>query len=320
MVLGLYFQQYCYSVFLNLYGYLNNSLFYSKKPKAFFRTDVPPPTLFCAEVKVENESQLVTEFEELLQFYPEGISITHTFGFYTQKYQKPLPIQEPAPLIAFFEKHCGKFRKWKKDGNTMVALRNYQPAPSTKVSKPIVCQPPQDVGILTGARPKVSPPQRLPTPEVVCHPTTKTPTEQLQWAATDIRLASPTKKTSLQTITVAAQSPTSNPTLRKVTPVSVRVPQRDGNLPATFGTVLRIRVRPIVIKNYIPLHFFVGVPKPKIKNVCEPGTEIERQELPSTCDKEYFFIIVGEVYSPGEFYWFLSENRGAIEGLTDDMT
>lgn len=64
-----------------------------------------------------------------------------------------------------------------------------------------------------------------------------------------------------------------------------------------------------------------GVTKPKVKNVYQPDTEITRQQFPNDIsDFDYFFIIVGEVYSPGEFYWFLSDNRKAIESLTDDLT
>lgn len=48
---------------------------------------------------------------------------------------------------------------------------------------------------------------------------------------------------------------------------------------------------------------------------------MNRQAFPSNVDSfDYFFLIVAEVYSPGEFYWFLSENRKAIEDLTDNMT
>lgn len=66
---------------------------------------------------------------------------------------------------------------------------------------------------------------------------------------------------------------------------------------------------------------YVGVTTPKVKNVYEPSTEITRQQFPPDLgDFDYFFLIIAEVYSPGEFYWFLSENRKAIEGLTDDMT
>lgn len=60
---------------------------------------------------------------------------------------------------------------------------------------------------------------------------------------------------------------------------------------------------------------------PTLRDVCTPDTVIPMQELPSDIDDyEYFFIIVAELYSPGKFYWFLSDQRKAIEELTDDMT
>ena len=69
------------------------------------------------------------------------------------------------------------------------------------------------------------------------------------------------------------------------------------------------------------LFFFVGVPRPKIQNVYYADTPMARQAFPPNVgDFDYFFLIVAEVYSPGEFYWFLSENRKPIEDLTDDMT
>ena len=66
---------------------------------------------------------------------------------------------------------------------------------------------------------------------------------------------------------------------------------------------------------------YVGVPKPKIKNVYEADISVARQAFPPNIgDFEYFYLIVAEVYSPGEFYWFLNENQKSIEDLTDDMT
>jgi hypothetical protein len=63
------------------------------------------------------------------------------------------------------------------------------------------------------------------------------------------------------------------------------------------------------------------VRKPEIKYVYEPDIPVARQALPGNlANFDYFFLIVAEVYSPGEFYWFLSENRKPIEDLTDDMT
>lgn len=192
---------------------------------------------------MENESQLTTEFQNLLQSYPEGIAISNAFGLYSRKYQKPSPIQEPLPLINFFEKHADVFKKWKKDGNTIVALKNPQPVAVTSISEPTSSQPLQvESSSLLGAIPKVfPPPQRMPTPEAVYRPMTETP-NQLKWAATDIRVQSPSNK-AIQTLTVAwdcnpTPSTTSNPNLRKVTPVSVRFPHRERDIPATFGTSL----------------------------------------------------------------------------------
>lgn len=64
-----------------------------------------------------------------------------------------------------------------------------------------------------------------------------------------------------------------------------------------------------------------AIATPRVPNVYQPDTKMTRQKFPSGTDNtEFFFIIVAEVYSPGEFYWFLSENRKAIETLTDNMT
>ena len=60
--------------------------------------------------------------------------------------------------------------------------------------------------------------------------------------------------------------------------------------------------------------------KPKVKNVVDTNTMIVHQEFPPDLgDYEFFFVVVAEVYSPGRFFWFLSDNRPAIESLTDDM-
>lgn len=63
-----------------------------------------------------------------------------------------------------------------------------------------------------------------------------------------------------------------------------------------------------------------GVSRPKIKNVVTETTIFLHEDFPADLDPfDFFFVIVGEVYSPGKFYWFFSENKQAIESLTDDM-
>ena len=57
-----------------------------------------------------------------------------------------------------------------------------------------------------------------------------------------------------------------------------------------------------------------------MKNVVTTSTVFLYEDFPMDLEPyEYFFVIVGEVFSPGKFYWFFSDNRKAIESLTDDM-
>ena len=66
---------------------------------------------------------------------------------------------------------------------------------------------------------------------------------------------------------------------------------------------------------------YLGVSKPKVKDVYTPDVVLKYQDMPSDLgEQDYFFLVVGEVYSPGQFYWFLRRNLAAIETLTDDMT
>ena len=94
-------------------------------------------------------------------------------------------------------------------------------------------------------------------------------------------------------------------------------------LPAGFGNALLHLLTTWFI--YIIYIIFMccvsGVSKPKVDNVFTPDMVLTHQEMSAAFDlPEYFFIIVAEVYSPGKFYWFLRENRTAIESLTDTMT
>ena len=60
-----------------------------------------------------------------------------------------------------------------------------------------------------------------------------------------------------------------------------------------------------------------GVPRPRQRNVVTDGTLLRRQELPRAAQlvatDDYFFLIVAEIYSPSKFYWFLKDQRRAIE-------
>ena len=91
-------------------------------------------------------------------------------------------------------------------------------------------------------------------------------------------------------------------------------------LPASFGNALFTHY--LIHYLYIFLICCVsGVSKPKVENVFTPDMVLTHQEMPTEFNlPEFFFIIVGEVYSPGKFYWFLRENRTAIESLSDTMT
>lgn len=95
----------------------------------------------------------------------------------------------------------------------------------------------------------------------------------------------------------------------------------DKELPATFGKYLTLLNVPLILSCYHFYGYFAGLARPQVKNVVDSSTVFIHQEFPPDLNPlEFFFIIIAEVYSPGRFYWFLSENKEAIEGLTDDMT
>ena len=72
----------------------------------------------------------------------------------------------------------------------------------------------------------------------------------------------------------------------------------------------------------LPAHF--GARRPKVRDTWTVELEMPVQELPERLTPEgeldYMFIIVGEVFSPSKFFWFLKTNRRAIEDLSDQMT
>ncbi|XP_046643908.1 uncharacterized protein LOC124329028 [Daphnia pulicaria] len=296
-----------------------------------------PPLRTCSSV--EYESQLVSEFQNLFQFYPDGIDIAHVFALYSNKFKKEVYLQNIEPNLtsfAFFQRHGNVFRLWKRSDNTLVGLAGHETLRPSQLETAIP-SPHADRGSLTGAVPKMHTPNNAAysngqsptnraTPKFQS-PTTAVPVQftsptnvaatpqsedtmyrttnghivQTQWAALDIRTRIPGTK-PLQSMIVGGRD--SDETLarialQKVVPVPWHAPPRaDEVLPDTFG-----------------------VRKPKIKNVYEVNIPVGRQAFPGNlADFDYFFLIVAEVYSPGEFYWFLSENRKPIEDLTDDMT
>lgn len=298
---------------------------------------------------VEYECQLVSEFEKLLLSYPNGVNTAYIFALYSSRYKKEVDLHRIEPnlsSISFFKRHEHVFRVWKCSENVMVAL--VVPYCVDASQLPTANQSPlAEKGRLTGAIPKgqfsknaghqnfqppthavhpmfQSPPKVAPpifqSPTKAVPVQFKSPTEaagfsaegvnrtansqafQPKWSATDIRTRNPTAET-FQTVTTEWNSP-------KHSPVTHLTPSKmiHGGCHANS-----------IADEVLPVTF--GVRRPKIKNVYEPDTEITRQAFPSNlANFDYFFLIVAEVYSPGEFYWFLSENRKLIEDLTDDMT
>ncbi|XP_057371402.1 tudor domain-containing protein 7A-like isoform X2 [Daphnia carinata] len=306
-----------------------------------------PSSHTCSNV--EYERQLVSEFEKLLLAYPNGVNTAHIFALYSSRYKKEVDLHQIQPNLSsinFFKRHEHVFRIWKCSENVMVALVGPYRVDTSQL--PNANQPPlEERGSLTGAIPKgqfskntehpnsqppthavysmfQSPPKAAPpmfqSPTKAVPFQFKTPLKatgfsaedvnrtansnafQPKLSATDIRLRNPDAG-AYQTVTTewnsAKHSPVAHLTPSNMIPGSCHAPAvADEALPVTFG-----------------------VRRPKINNVYEPDTEITKQAFPSNLASfDYFFLIVAEVYSPGEFYWFLSENRKPIEDLTDDMT
>ncbi|KAI9564647.1 hypothetical protein GHT06_008388 [Daphnia sinensis] len=303
---------------------------------------IPSPRT-CSSV--EYESLLVSEFEKLLQSYPNGVNTAHIFALYSSRYKKEVNLHQIEPNLSsvnFFKRHEHIFRIRKCSENVMVALVVPHRVDTSQL--PTANQSPlEERGSLTGAIPKGQfsktglPNSQTPThamyqsPPKVAPPIFQSPTKavplqfksptkaasftaesvnrtannhafQLKWSATDIRLRNPDAET-FQIVTTewnaAKHSPAAHLTPPKMAPGSYHAPSiADKVLPVTFG-----------------------VRRPKINDVYEPDTEITKQAFPpNLANFDYFFLIVAEVYSPGEFYWFLSENRKPIEDLTDEMT
>ncbi|EFX88889.1 hypothetical protein DAPPUDRAFT_234144 [Daphnia pulex] len=269
------------------------------------------------------------------QSYPDGIDIAHVFALYSNKFKKEVYLQKIEPNLtsfAFFQRHSNVFRLWKRSDNILVGLAgNETLRPQLETAIP---SPHADRGSLTGAVPKIHTPNNAAYSNVQSPTNRATPKFQSPTSAVPVQFTSPTN------VAATPQSKdiyrTTNGQIVQWTALDIRT-----RIPGTkpFQTVIvggrdsEETLARIVPQKLVPVPWHAppradevvpdtfGVRKPKIKYVYEADIPVARQAFPGNlADFDYFFLIVAEVYSPGEFYWFLSENRKPIEDLTDDMT
>ena len=90
-------------------------------------------------------------------------------------------------------------------------------------------------------------------------------------------------------------------------------------VPDTFGMITSLKLFELPFLKFISYFFHsVGPARSRMKNVVTDTTVFLYEDF-SPKPYEYFFIILGEVYSPGKFYWIFSDNHKALESLSDDM-
>lgn len=215
----------------------------------------------------------MSEFQNLFQFYPDGIDIAHVFALYSNKFKKEVYLQNIEPNLtsfAFFQRHGNVFRLWKRSDNTMVGLAGHETLRPSQLETAIP-SPHADRGSLTGAVPKIHTPNNAaysnvqsptnratpkfqsPTtavPVQFTSPTNVAATPQsediyrttnghlVQWTASDIRTRIPGTK-PLQTVIVGGRDSEENLARiapQKLVPVPWHAPPRvDEVLPDTFG-------------------------------------------------------------------------------------
>lgn len=144
---------------------------------------------------VQYEGQLVAEFQNLLQSYPDGVDTAHVFAFYSNRYKKEVNFHQVEPnmtSVTFFKRHEHVFRLLKRSESMIVSLVEPYTAHASKFST-TQQSPYAERGSLTGAVPKGQFSKNIPPPNFQSTTQAIHPMFQSPMKALPTHFQSPTK-------------------------------------------------------------------------------------------------------------------------------
>ena len=247
-----------------------------------------------------DDGQLVIQLWELLLIYENGIDVEHVNDLYYKEYGKDLPLDKMTSLVRFFMYHADLFRVCRSGSQNFVTVNRQQDR--VKLEQDLIGPMMTQRNAARTSCSSSSSSSKLAKIQVL---------DDQSEHHRRILAAGKTEEEPLYNDRAASRG----------SDLSHHRTSESQSLNEFRKSIIVFFCR---YDQYLLYNSFILDAKPtKLKSVYTSDTKMTYQDLPAALNDvsdEYAFIVIGEIYSPGKFYWFLRDSKMAIEKLSDEMT